>query len=996
MSDKKRRVPEVATELNVAAERIIDFLEKKNIDVSKGINTKIDADAYALLLNEFAKDKQIKTQSQQIIDKTKEQIKTEQPKTGEPEKKPFKFTKKTDSISIRIENPIVEEPSEENNEEEKENKVKIGPKIVGKIELPEFSSKDRKKDKNQTKIIQKNTSSKSISNNTDNTDSNTDPQQNNNYISHISDFTSVEHSETTNKIDTKDTQNNKDKDEKITEHQPDNIIRAKDRTPKLSGLNIKGKIDLPLLDKNKPKKEKEKDKDKDKKEKTNTTTTNTNNANESANTIKTDIKTTDKKTPIGIKKVQEKVDTPPTEKKRKRKRKKDKSNPVDKALVQQALQQNKQKKTKFVETFTEKDVDNKIKQTLSNLNTKKDNKIKDRADYRKQKRLSSAAQREAEKQERLKEAKKLQITEGLTTSDLAGLMDVPVRDIIQYCFNLGMIVTINQRLDQDTIAFLADEYGFEVEFVDPTIEINEVLETDNPEDLVPRPPIVTIMGHVDHGKTSLLDYIRSTNVVAGEAGGITQHIGAYEVTLPDGRKITFLDTPGHEAFTAMRARGAQITDIVVIVVAADDHVMPQTKEAINHAQAAGVPIIVAINKIDKPTADPDRIRKELAEYNILVEDWGGKYQCQEISAKFGKNVDLLLEKILLEAEILDLKANPNRLANGVVIESKMDKEKGVLATVMVQNGTLKVGDDIVVGIHYAKVRALLDERGNRVQKAGPSTPVQVLGIPHAPQAGDSFVALDDKRTAKELAEKRARLHKDIMQRIDKRLKLEEFSKQKDAKELRLIIKGDVNGSVEALSDALLKLSTNEVIIKIIHKGVGQISETDVNLAAASNAIILGFQVRPSAPARKLAENNDVEIRHYSIIYDAIEEVKQAMEGMLSPEIQENITCMIEVREVFHISKVGTVAGCYVQEGKVTRNTYLRVIREGIVIHEGEIASLKRFKDDVKEVGAGYECGIMIKEFEDIKVGDTIEGYEKIEVKRTLNKAQKEEKNTYTY
>jgi translation initiation factor IF-2 len=424
--------------------------------------------------------------------------------------------------------------------------------------------------------------------------------------------------------------------------------------------------------------------------------------------------------------------------------------------------------------------------------------------------------------------------------------------------------------------------------------------------------------------------------------------------------------------------------------------MPQTKEAINHAQAAGVPIIVAINKVDKPTSDPDRIRKELAEFNILVEDWGGKYQCQEISAKFGKNVDLLLEKILLEAELLDLKANPNRLANGIVIESKMDKEKGVLATVMVQNGTLKIGDDIVIGIHYAKVRALLDERGNRVQKAGPSTPVQVLGIPLAPQAGDSFVALADKKAARELAEKRARLHKDILQRIDKRLKLEEFSKQKNTKDLRLIIKGDVNGSVEALSDSLLKLSNNEVIVKIIHKGVGQISETDVNLAAASNAIILGFQVRPSAPARKLAENNNVEIRHYSIIYDAIGEIQQAIEGMLSPEIQENVTCMIEVREVFHISKVGTVAGCYVQEGKVTRNTFVRIIREGIVVHEGEIASLKRFKDDVKEVGTGYECGMMIKNFDDIKVGDTIEGYEKIQVKRTLDKSYKEEKNSYIY
>ncbi|MDW8301114.1 MAG: translation initiation factor IF-2 [Bacteroidia bacterium] len=972
MSDKKKRISEVATELNVAAERIIDFLQKKNIDVSKGINTKIDAEAYILLQNEFAKDKQIKTQSQQVIEKTREQAKLEKA-TVEPEKKPLKFTKKTE---IRIEKALIEEPTDSSELSEQKPKI-VGPKIVGKIDLPD-SKTDKKKEKE--KKVQSLTE-------IENTTSVDTPE--------ITSIVEKEENVLTVELSTQEVEkeSEKTKEEKVSE---DNVIRAKDHAPKLSGLNIKGKIDLSLIEKSKTKKDKDKDKEKEKeKEKKEITTTSTSSSSPQAEPPKE----TEKKAPIGIKKAQDKAEAPQTEKKRKRKRKRKKSDPVDKALVQQALQQNKQskhKKAKFVETFTEKDVELKLKQTLSNLNAKKDSKLKERADYRKQKRLSDAAQREAEKQEQLKEAKKLQITEGLTTSDLAGLMNVPVRDIIQHCFDLGMVVTINQRLDQDTIIFLADEYGFEVEFVDPTIELGEVLEEDKPEDLVPRPPIVTIMGHVDHGKTSLLDYIRSTNVVAGEAGGITQHIGAYEVTLPDGRKITFLDTPGHEAFTAMRARGAQITDIVVIVVAADDHVMPQTKEAINHAQAAGVPIIIAINKIDKPTADPDRIRKELAEYNILVEEWGGKYQCQEISAKYGKNVDLLLEKILLEAEILELKANPNRLANGVVIESRVDKEKGVLATVMVQNGTLKVGDDIVVGIHYAKVRALLDERGNRVQKAGPSTPVQVLGIPHAPQAGDSFVALPDKKAAKELAEKRARLHKDIMQRIDKRLKLEEFSKQKDAKELRLIVKGDVNGSVEALSDALLKLSNNEVIIKIIHKGVGQITETDVNLAAASNAIIIGFQVRPSAPARKLAESNDVEIRHYSIIYDAIEEVKQAIEGMLSPEIQENITCMIEVKEVFHISKVGTVAGCYVQEGKVTRNTLLRVIRDGIVIHQGEIASLKRFKDDVKEVSAGYECGMMIKDFSDIKVGDIIEGYERVEIKRTLDKTYKEEKNTYTY
>ncbi len=976
MSDKtgKKRISEVATELNVATDRIISFLNENNIETPKGEHTKIDEQACTLLHNKFAKDKQIKKESEQLIEKTKEQVKTE--KTTETQKKTVqKYTKKV-VPSIRIENTpeeeIKEEIKQETETEENPNKSKL--RVLGKIELSDTKNKKQENKSKSKTTVKKDTDTHK---NTETNISSSSEQNPNTLIAEKENMQDLVITQNTEIISEKIIENST---EEKTENNEEQVIRAKDHTPKLSGLNIKGKIELPV-DKSKVKKDKEKEKDR-KKEKTGY-------KNEKA---------TDKKSPVGIKKVQEKVELSQAEKnKRKRKRKRDKNAPVDKNLVQQALQQNKQKKHKTGENFTEKDVDNKLKQTLSTLNsTKKDNKVKDRADYRKQKRLSSAAQREAEKQERLKEAKKIQITEGLTTSDLAGLMNVPVRDIIQHCFNLGMIVTINQRLDEDTIVFLADEYGFEVEFVDPTIEVDEVLEEDNPDDLVPRPPIVTIMGHVDHGKTSLLDYIRSTNVVAGEAGGITQHIGAYEVTLADGRKITFLDTPGHEAFTAMRARGAQLTDIVVIVVAADDHVMPQTKEAINHAQAAGVPIIVAINKIDKPTSDPDRIRKELAEFNILVEDWGGKYQCQEISAKFGKNVDLLLEKILLEAEMLDLKANPERLANGVVIESRMDKEKGVLATVMVQNGTLKIGDDIVIGIHYAKVRALLDERGNRVQKAGPSTPVQVLGIPLAPQAGDSFVALPDKKAARELAEKRARLHKDILQRIDKRLKLEEFSKQKNTKDLRLIIKGDVNGSVEALSDSLLKLSNNEIIVKIIHKGVGQISETDVNLAAASNAIILGFQVRPSAPARKLAENNDVEIRHYSIIYDAIEEIQKAIEGMLAPEIQENVTCMIEVREVFHVSKVGTIAGCYVQEGKVTRNTFVRVIREGIVVHEGEIASLKRFKDDVKEVGTGYECGMMIKNFDDIKVGDTIEGYEKIQVKRTLNKSYKEEKNSYIY
>lgn len=608
---------------------------------------------------------------------------------------------------------------------------------------------------------------------------------------------------------------------------------------------------------------------------------------------------------------------------------------------------------------------------------------------RKKKERQEKEEKKIEQIER--EKKKIKVAEFITVNELANIIGVPASEIIKKCLNLGLVVSINQRLDFDTITLIASDYGFEVERAEEYLEDIIEEEPDRPEDLEPRPPVVTIMGHVDHGKTTLLDYIRQSNIVAGEAGGITQHIGAYQVTLPNGKQITFIDTPGHEAFTAMRARGAQVTDIVVLVVAADDAVMPQTVEAINHALAANVPIIVAINKIDKPEANPDKIKQQLAERGILVEDWGGKYQCVEISAKYGKNVDLLLEKILLEAEIMDLKANPKKKARGVVIESKLDKGRGPIGTVLVQNGTLKIGDPFVAGTTFGRVRAMFDERGNRVEVAKPSTPVQVIGFDNLPEAGDSFVVVEDEKTAREIANRRSQLKREQRFRQLRAVSLDKLSeqiKEGKVKELPIIIKADVNGSVEALSDSLMKLSNEEVKVRIIHRAVGAISESDVLLAQASGAIIIGFNVRPTSAAKKLAESENVEIRLYNIIYNVINDVKSALEGMLEPEKREEILGTAEVRETFKIAKVGTVAGCFVTEGKILRNARARLIRNGIVIYDGKIASLKRFKDDVKEVEAGLECGIALENYNDIKVGDIIEAYNILEVKRKLEEVKK--------
>ncbi len=664
----------------------------------------------------------------------------------------------------------------------------------------------------------------------------------------------------------------------------------------------------------------------------------------------------------------------------KKKRKKPKKKKADK-IQEDIVIKKKQKIKKF--EVNEKEVKDSIRKTLLSMD---DSILATRALVRKRKK-KERAEEEIKKQEKLEANKnKIQVTEYISVNELTNLMHVPVNEVIQKCISLGLMVSINQRLDYETITLVADEFGFEVELVKEfTSEVLEDIE-DLPESLKPRSPVVTIMGHVDHGKTSLLDYIRKTNVVAGETGGITQHIGAYKLEYEPEKYITFLDTPGHEAFTAMRARGAQVTDIVVLVVAADDAVMPQTVEAINHALAANVPIIVAINKIDKPGINIDKIKQQLAERKVLVEDWGGKYQCVELSAKTGKNVDVLLEKILLEAEILDLKANPNRNARGVIIEAELDKGRGITATVLIQKGILRIGDPFVAGIQFGKVRAMFDERNRKILEAGPSTPVLILGFEGPPQAGDHFVVLENERLAREIALKRQQLKREQDQKQIKHITLDEISKQISiggVKELPIIVKGDVDGSVEALSDSLMKLSTEEVKVRVIHRGVGAISESDVLLASASNAIIIGFHVRPNINARKLADTQNVDIRLYNIIYDAINEVKLALEGLLSPIIGEEITATVEVREVFKISKVGTVAGCYVQEGKLVRNNKVRVIRNGIVIFEGEISSLKRLKDDVREVDAGFECGLSIANFNDIKVGDIIEAYKIIETKKKL-------------
>jgi len=742
---------------------------------------------------------------------------------------------------------------------------------------------------------------------------------------------------------------------------PDNFIKTEFR--KLEGLTIVGKIELPgdKADKRKPVASSSDDKIKsNRKKKRKRLKTREGEESKPA---------TDQKPAGGT------PSQPPADKKPGKDLVKTKLPPRGKQLIKEAPK---------VE-ISEKDIAEIIKETHQRLTQHKKSKAEK---IRREKRRTYLEAQEEEMKKHEEESKILKVTEYVTANDLATMLNVPVTKIISTCMSLGLFVSINQRIDAETISLLAEEFGAKVEFV--SIEVMEALETeeekDAPEDLVHRAPVVTVMGHVDHGKTKLLDYVRHTNVVAGEAGGITQHIGSYEVQLEGGKKISFLDTPGHEAFTAMRARGAKVTDVAIIVIAAEDNVRPQTVEAINHAQAAGVPIVFAINKIDLPTANPEKIKQQLAQMNILIEEYGGKYQCQEISAKSGLNVDELLEKVLLEAEMLDLKANPKRNAYGTVIESSLDKGRGYVAKILVQNGTLNIGDMVLAGTTFGRVKAMYNERNILVKSAGPSTPVLLLGLNGAPQAGDKFNVMTDEKEVKEIALKRLQLQREQGLRTQKHITLDEIGRRiakGDFKELNIIVKGDVDGSVEALSDSLLRLSNDEVQVNVIHKSVGSITESDVLLASASNAIIIGFQVRPSVAARKLAEKEQIDIRLYSIIYSAINELKAAIEGMLSPEIEEKITSNLEVRQVFKINKVGTIAGCLVLDGKITRNAKVRVIRDGIVVFTGQLGSLKRFKDDVKEASAGQECGLNVDKFDDIREKDIIESYEMTEIARKL-------------
>ncbi|MGB8492694.1 MAG: translation initiation factor IF-2 [Bacteroidales bacterium] len=982
---KVTRLSKVAREFNVGISTIVEFLHKKGFELDPNPNTKLPHEAYALLLKEYSGDLNVKKESEKLIlkdlhrkketvsiddlssekspaedqDRDEEVIikdtslakkgvdikteikkpdiklvgkidldKTLKPKTEKHEQVPETHEKKVPAPTVAQEvvekkEAPAEKPAPPVSAESIEEKVKAGIDIhvVGKIDL-ESIAKEGKAGKKEEKVREQEPST---------TDEVKAPvaRDKESADKHVPEATTAEvpgDSTVTAEVPVRE------EEESVELYKPE--------IKKLSGLTVVGKIELPVEEKKKS-------------------------GQYQQVNVEGDSRRRKKRKRITKEKEQVKLAKPVTADK--------KEKPGRKIIKKRAVRAE----------VDEEAVQKQIKETLARLTTKGKSKG---SRYRREKR-EAISQKHREVEDRIEQEKNiLKVTEFVSANELASMMNIPVTEIIATCMNLGLFVSINQRLDAETMALLADEFGYKVEFVSADLQeaVRETEDTD--EELVPRPPIVTVMGHVDHGKTKLLDYIRRTNVIAGEAGGITQHIGAYSVNLDDGRQITFLDTPGHEAFTAMRARGAQITDIAIIVVAADDGVMPQTIEAINHASAAGVPIVFAINKIDKPTSNPDRIKEALAAMNYLVEDWGGKYQSQEISAKTGLNIDLLLEKVLLEAEMLDLKANPVKPAIGTIIESSLDKGRGYTATVLVKAGTLRVGDIMLAGSCFGHIKAMYNERGNKIDEVGPATPALVLGLNGAPQAGDKFNIMESDREAKEIATKRAQLQREQGLRTQKHITLDEIGRRiaiGNFQELNIIVKGDVDGSIEALSDSLIKLSTPEIQLNIIHKAVGQISESDVLLAAASNAIIVGFQVRPSLSARRLAEKEEIDVRLYSIIYDAIEEIRAAMEGMLSPEVKEEIVATLEIREIFKVTKVGTVAGCYVKEGKITRNTRVRIIRDGIVIYTGELGSLKRFKDDVKEVVGGYECGLNITNFNDIKVGDVIEGYQEVEVKKTL-------------
>ena len=956
-----KRLNKAAKEYNISTDRVVEFLKSKGHTIDPKPNTKIPAELIALLEKEFGSDKKSRETSKEITQeqrREKEAIRQEllEKERQEKAQKEQEIIRAKATIAgakvvgkIDLDQPKKATPQEVAPQQEttpKEKTVPETPAVVEKVEKEvhkepalEENHSDKHKDKDKNKHKDKDKDKKDVK-------------------SPLSKQEKDLKNKSRELLSGKPILSSKDaakKEEKKPQIEPEpGVIETK--YTKLTGPKLVGeKIDLSQFER--PKKKKNgKDKDKNK-------------------------------------------DAASGDKQGKRKRKRissEKENTANPNAPKGGNSNNKDNKDKnknkkkdgkiFVKTEpTEEEVQKQVRETLEKLQGKS---VKSKgAKYRKEKRDSHRHKSEEEIAQQERESTILRVTEFVTVNELSTMMDVPVNKVIGACMSLGIFVTMNQRLDAETLAIVADEFGFQIEFSTAGIDEAIPTEEDRPEDLVPRAPIVTVMGHVDHGKTSLLDHIRNENVIAGESGGITQHIGAYSVTLKRSKqRITFLDTPGHEAFTAMRARGAQITDIAIIVIAADDDIMPQTKEAISHAQAAGVPIIFAINKIDKPAANPERIKEHLANMNLLVEEWGGKIQSQDISAKKGIGVSDLLDKVLLEAEILELRANPNKRAVGTIVEAALDKGRGYVSTVLVQEGTLKIGDYVLAGTHSGKIRAMQDERGRNVKEAIPSTPVTILGLDGAPQAGDKFYVFEDEKEAKQIAAKRTQLLREQSVRTQRHITLDEIGRRialGDFKELNIILKGDVDGSVEALTDSFQKLSTEEIQISIIHKGVGAITESDVLLASASNAIIVGFNVRPMANARALAEKEEIDIRTYSIIYDAINDLKDAMEGMLSPEMREEVTGTVEIRELFKISKVGTIAGCMVTDGKIYRNSKIRLLRENVVIYTGELSSLKRFKDDVKEVSKGYDCGLQIKNYNDIKEGDIIEAFQEVAVKKKL-------------
>ena len=900
---KTIRLKKLATEANISVERIIEFLHEQGIEDDFNPNTKVLPEWHELIMEEFSSDKDLKDKSSKVshVRKERKSLAIDHP-AEEPSETP------EEEPIAKVEPEIEPKPVDQ---DQKIKKEKVGPTVVGKIDLEK--SKPKKKQKPEEEIIEEATK-----------------EEIENVKSEKPDLPVKKEKPAVEEPKAEEPKAEPiAKDVKKTAESE--TIKAKAKI--LKAPTVIGKIEL-------PKKPKPAASSSDKK----------------SNSVK-----------------------------QKRKRITTKAVDVNKVAKTGGPGQRKQKRKAVTRKpeLTEEEIQKEIKETLARLSTSKKSKG---AKLRRQKRQDRELQAEEEQIQIDADKSILKVTEFVTVSDLASLMDKSPTEIIGALMSLGIFASINQRLDAETMTIIADEFGYQVEFT--TSDVSEMIEEeeDKQEDLIHRSPIVTVMGHVDHGKTSLLDFIRSENVIGGEAGGITQHIGAYNVTLENDKKITFLDTPGHEAFTAMRARGAQVTDIAIIIVAADDNVMPQTKEAINHAQAAGVPMVFAINKIDRPEANVERIKQELSGMNILVEDWGGKYQSHDISAKTGAGIDELLEKVLLEAELLELTANPNKRAVGTVIESALDKGRGFVTTVLVESGTMKVGDPMLAGQYYGKVKAMFNERGQTIEEAGPAIPVSLLGLNGAPNAGDRFNIMTDEREGKSMANKREKLIREQGIRTQKHITLDEIGRRiaiGEFNELNIIVKGDVDGSIEALSDSLLKLSTDKVQVNIIHKGVGQISESDVMLASASDAVIIGFQVRPSADARRVAETEEIQIKLYSVIYAAIEDIKDAMEGMLSAKIEEEITGSAEVRETFKVSKSGTVAGCFVLDGKLKRNNKVRLIRDGIVIYQGELGSLRRFKDDVKEVAHGYECGLNIDKFNDIKVNDIVESYEEVEVKQKL-------------